>query len=64
MSRSYKKNGWIQDSKDRNYWKTIRRVSKNFLRTGKEIPDKKTIIDDYNFRDYKFKITDKKYLRK
>ena len=64
MSRSYKKSPWVQDGKLREYWRIVRRVSKQFLNMGKEIPNKHEIVNQYNHRDWKMWVTDKKYFRK
>ena len=46
MSRSYKK-AIYKDSRDhRLYHRIIRRISKQFLKQGKEIPNPKTVIND------------------
>ena len=52
MSRSYKK-AIIKDKKPSNnmYHKKVRRVSKQALREGKEIPDAKVIVNDYDYHD-------------
>lgn len=34
------------------YWRTIRRVQKQAIRTGKDIPDKRAIINDYDRCDF------------
>lgn len=58
MSRSYRK-AIIKD-KPRNYkntslyWRVVRRVQKMFWKQGKEVPDPKTIVNDYDYSDYKF----------
>jgi len=54
MSRSFKLNIYKETSKGRKrwYWRTIRRVQKEFLKQFKEIPDKRIIINDYNYSDY------------
>ena len=54
MSRSRKKpivkgNGYMKSL----YHKIIRRISKQALKQGREIPDPKTIIDDYDYIEYK-----------
>ena len=64
MSRSYKKTSIVKDNKYREYWRKVRRVSKQFLKMGKDIPDKKTIVNDYDWRDWEIHFDDKKYLRK
>jgi len=54
MSRSYKK-AIYKDSRDhRLYHRIIRRISKQFLKQGKEIPNPKTVINDYDYCDYSF----------
>ena len=45
--RNYKKSTF--------YWRTIRRVIKNAIRSNEEeIPNPKEIINDYDYSDYKF----------
>lgn len=53
MSRS-KKLPIIKDKgiSTHKYWRTIRRVQKHFIRIGQDIPDKKTIINNYDRCDY------------
>lgn len=64
MSRSRKK-PIIKDrprnyKKSSNYWRTIRRVTKNKIRFLQEtleeeiIPDPKEIINNYDYSDYRF----------
>jgi len=55
MARSYKK-AIIKDKKPSNnmYHKIVRRVSKHALKQGKEIPDPKVIVNDYDYCDYIF----------
>jgi hypothetical protein len=53
MSRSYKKaiykdKGWIKNI----YWRIIRRVQKQCLKQGKDIPNPKQIIEDCDYHDY------------
>ena len=57
MSRSRKK-AILKDKKPSNnmYHKKVRRVSKQALREGKEIPDAKVIVNDYDYSDYTFDI--------
>lgn len=53
MSRSKKKP--IYKDKGigkRLYWRTIRRVQKLALKQGKDIPNKRAIINDYDYCDY------------
>lgn len=38
----------------RFYHRTIRRVQKQAIRLGQDIPDKRTIINDYDYCDYIF----------
>lgn len=66
MSRSYKKQPYVQDNKLREYWRIVRRVNKQKVKKGDYDGIKKhnDIINDYNFRDYKMHVTNKKYLRK
>lgn len=64
MSRSRKKpiikDGPRNYKKSSNYWRTIRRVTKDKVRYLQEnleneiIPDPKEIINDYDYSDYKF----------
>jgi hypothetical protein len=55
MSRSYKKAIW-KDSRDhREYHRMIRRNAKQHLNQGKEIPNPKTVVNDYDYCDYWFK---------
>jgi hypothetical protein len=65
MSRSLKRNILKETSKGRKawYWRTVRRVQKMFLKQGKEIPDKRIIVDDYNYSDYTFVVDYKKTRR-
>lgn len=56
MSRSYKK-PIIKDrprnyKKSTYYWRKVRRISKNCMRSGRDIPNQKSIIDDYDYSDY------------
>lgn len=53
MSRSHRK-AIIKDKKPSNnmYHKKVRRVSKQALREGKEIPEAKIIVNDYDYCDY------------
>jgi hypothetical protein len=64
MSRSRKK-PVIKDcprnyKKSSNYWRTIRRVTKDKVRFSQEnlddelVPDPKEIINDYDYSDYRF----------
>jgi len=56
MSRSYKKAIWKDNGiGHRIYHRLIRRVTKQAIREGKEIPNPKTIINDYEYMDYWFK---------
>ena len=70
MSRSYKK-PIIKDKglTTHEYWSTIRRVWKQLIKSGKELPDEKTIINDYTYSDFTIEIEKgekgyKKYSRK
>jgi len=55
MSRSYKK-AIYKDSRDhRGYHRKIRRITKQAVRNGDEIPNPKTIVNDYDYCDYWFK---------
>ena len=38
----------------KDYWKTVRRVQKQALNSGKEIPNPKVIVNDYDYSDYTF----------
>ena len=55
MSRSFRK-PFVKDDGlgKRNYWRTIRRVQKQYLKEGKDIPPKEVIINDYDYCDYIF----------
>lgn len=70
MSHSRKKNNIVQDNKDKSYWKKIRRVIKHKISSYKnfeeevELPNPKEIVNDYDFRDWKFFCDDEKYKRK
>ncbi len=56
MSRSYKLP--IFKDKPRNYkrtaayWRPIRRATKVAVQQGREIPEPKTIVNDYDYCDY------------
>lgn len=68
MARS-KKKPYIQDKprtfkRTTLYWRKIRRVIKNALRSGKEPPDPKIIINDYDFRDFRYLSPNKEDERK
>lgn len=57
MSRSYKK-AIIKDrprnyKKSSLYWRKVRRVQKQALKQNKDIPNPKTIVNDYDYCDYK-----------
>lgn len=58
MSRSVKK-AIVKDSKPDKYWKQIRSTIKNTIRSSSledleelEIPDPKTIVNDYDYCDW------------
>lgn len=51
MSRSTKL-PYHKDKRSSTYWRTIRRVSKTLLNSGEDIPNPKSIINDYNYREY------------
>lgn len=63
MSKSYKK-AYVKDSprnkkKSTEYWRRVRRVQSNVISQLKydptlEIPDEKTIVNDFDFQDYRF----------
>ena len=58
MSRSYKK-AIIKDrprnyKKSSKYWRTVRRCQKQAVNAFKDIPEPKTIVNDYDYSDYKF----------
>lgn len=57
MSRSRKKYSIVKDVgfMKKLYWKVIRRVSKQYLNSNKEIPQPKEIINDYDYCDWKIK---------
>lgn len=64
MSRSYKK-AIIKDrprnyKKSSLYWRRVRRVQKQALKQNKDIPNPKTIVNDYDYCDYKL---DYEYIR-
>jgi hypothetical protein len=44
--RNYKKSTW--------YWRTIRRITKMFVKQGKDVPNPKSIINDYDYCDWTF----------
>lgn len=53
MSRSkkkpiFKEKGFMKET----YWRTVRRISKYYLRQGKDIPNPKSIICDWDYSDY------------
>ena len=72
MSRSYKKTpivkmqGILKDT----YWKSIRRSTKNVMNSvdleqlEEKLPNPKTIINDYDYVDYKDVTSNPKDLRK
>ena len=73
MSRSYRKP--IIKDRPRNkkksslYWRIIRRHLKNLMKSTTfehfmDLPNPKTILNDYDYSDYKFINCDKKYTRK
>ena len=73
MSRSRKIYPIIKDKGFKNlYWKTIRstvnQVVRGFLKKedldDTELPNPKTIINDYDYSDYKFVAKDKKDIEK
>ena len=73
MSRSRKIYPNIKDKGFKNlYWKTIRssinQVVRGFLKKrdldDTELPNPKTIINDYDYSDYKFVAKDKKDIEK
>ena len=41
-----------KEKKTKEYWRTVRRVSKDYVRRGLEPPNPKVIINDYNYIDY------------
>lgn len=68
MSRSYKK-PWIKDKPKLNYNKIIRsninQIVKSMLtEEDVEIPNHRTIVNDYDVCDYKFELNNEKYKRK
>lgn len=72
MSRS-KRKPIIKDRPRNNkkstlYWRIVRRVTKQYVKLGKEIPNEKTIVNDYDYCDYTMDLTkdkdSKKYSRK
>ncbi len=53
MSRSYKKAIYKDvGHRKKGYWRTIRRVQKQAIKQGKDIPNPKTIINDHDYSDY------------
>ena len=57
MSRSYKKEPVVKDKKNKDYWKNIRSVQNQKVRQlvyneELEIPDAKTIINDWSYIDW------------
>jgi len=54
MSRTRKINIYKDNFKGRTrlYWRTIRRVQKILVKQDKEILDRRSIINDYNYSDY------------
>ena len=52
MSRSYKK-PIVKDHPKISYWKSIRRVWKQDLKINKDLISEKSIINDYNYCDWK-----------
>ena len=53
MSRSYRKpyfkvKGYMKSI----YWRVIRRVNKNLMKSNKELKHPKEIINDYDYCDY------------
>ena len=74
MSRS-KREPIIKDrprnhKKSTIYWRTIRSVWNNIIKSFKgdyedfDLPNEKTIVNDYDYSDYKFFTDDEKYKRK
>jgi hypothetical protein len=70
MSRSWKK-PWIKDKTNLNYSKIIRsrinQIVRSILKKDPEevvLPNPKTIINDYDISDYRFKLENKKQIRK
>lgn len=53
MSRSRKK-AIYKDKKLKEYHKIVRRVTKQAIKQGEEIPNPKVIINDYDYSDYTF----------
>ena len=72
MSRSYKKTPIvkIQGILKNTYWKSIRRSTKNVMKSvdleqlEEKLPDPKNIINDYDYIDYKDVTSNPKDLRK
>ena len=53
MSRSKKKPIYKDKGNKKDYWKTVRRVTKHALRNGDEnLPDPKEIVNDYEYCDF------------
>jgi len=38
----------------KTYWRTIRRIWKQFVKADKELPHEKSLVNDYDYSDYKF----------
>jgi len=57
MSRTTRK-PWVQDrGGTRAYHRRVRRVVKHKIQAGKEeLPDAKVIVNDYDYRDWRFKV--------
>jgi hypothetical protein len=56
MSRSRKKYAIYKDKgfRKNGYWKTIRRIWKQEIHSGKDLSNPKAIINDYDYCDYIF----------
>ncbi|MCK5139027.1 MAG: hypothetical protein KAQ85_04220 [Thermodesulfovibrionia bacterium] len=63
MSRSYKK-PILKDNKYREYWRVIRREWKQSVKDNKEPRDRRLIVNDYNYMDWKFYVNESKWKRK
>jgi hypothetical protein len=57
VSRTTRK-PWVQDrGGTRAYHRRVRRVIKHRIQSGKdELPNAKEIVNDYDYRDYRFKV--------
>lgn len=56
MSRSYKKNAILKDGGGSKawYWRVVRHHQNQEVREGKDISNPKSIVNDYDYCDYRF----------